>query len=150
MPQSLANILVHLVFSTKDRAPLITSDVESELHAYSSKVFETCESPMIAIGGVEDHVHILFRLSRTKSMAQIVETIKTDTSKWIKTKGTAYARFHWQSGYGAFSVGPVDHEKVVRYIRSQRAHHQRKTFQEEYRELICRSGQELDEKYAWD
>ncbi len=150
MPQSLANILVHLVFSTKDRAPLIPSDIETELHAYSSQVFETCESPMIAIGGVEDHVHILFRLSRTKTMAQIVETIKTDTSRWIKTKGTAYARFHWQSGYGAFSVGPVDYEKVVRYIRSQRTHHQRKTFQEEYRELMRRSGQELDERYAWD
>src|SRR5438552_3518162 len=106
MPQSLAKILVRLVFSTKNRAPLITASIEPELYAYTSAVLETAESPLLWMGGMPDHVHILFRLSRRLSIAEIVESVKTDTSKWIKTKGEQFKRFYWQSGYGAFSVSP--------------------------------------------
>jgi putative transposase len=104
---ALANVLVHLVFSTKDRVPLIRSDVEPELYAYTSKVLDTSDSPMLAIGGMEDHVHILFKLSRKFAIADIVETVKTDTSRWLKSKSMGYADFYWQSGYGAFSVSPT-------------------------------------------
>lgn len=155
MPQSLANVLVHLVFSTKDRVPLIRSDVESELYAYTSKVLDTSDSPMIAIGGMEDHVHILFKLSRKIAIMDIVETVKTDTSRWIKSKGAGYAARHlkkrgyWQSGYGAFSVSPTTADKVIGYIRNQKEHHRGKSFQDEYRELMRLAGMELDERYAW-
>ena len=149
MPQSLANVLVHLVFSTKDRVPLIRSDVESELYAYTSKVLDTSDSPMIAIGGMEDHVHILFKLSRKIAIMDIVETVKTDTSRWIKSKGVGYSDFYWQSGYGAFSVSPTTADKVIGYIRDQKKHHCGKSFQDEYRELMRLSGMELDERYAW-
>ncbi len=131
MPQSLANVLVHLVFSTKDRVPLIRADVESELYAYTSKVLDTSDSPMIAIGGIEDHVHILFKLSRKFAIADLVETVKTDTSRWIKSKGAAYTDFYWQSGYGAFSVSPTTADKVIGYIRNQTEHHRAKSFQDE-------------------
>ena len=149
MPQSLANVLVHLVFSTKDRVPLIRSDVEPELYAYTSKVLDTSDSPMIVIGGMEDHVHILFKLSRKFAIMDIVETVKTDTSRWIKSKGAGYADFYWQSGYGAFSVSPTTADKVIVYIRNQKEHHRRKSFQDEYRELMRLAGMELDERYAW-
>jgi len=149
MPQSLANVLVHLVFSTKDRVPLIRSDVESELYAYTSKVLDTSDSPMIAIGGMEDHVHILFKLSRKIAIMDIVETVKTDTSRWIKSKGVGYSDFYWQSGYGAFSVSPTTADKVIGYIRNQKEHHRGKSFQDEYRELMRLAGMDLDERYAW-
>jgi len=149
MPQSLANVLVHLVFSTKDRVPLIRSDVESELYAYTSKVLEPSDSPMIAIGGMEDHIHILFKLSRKMAIMDIVETVKTDTSRWIKSKGARYSDFYWQSGYGAFSVSPTTADNVIGYIRNQKEHHRGKSFQDEYRELMRLAGMELDERYAW-
>src|SRR6478752_625164 len=102
MPQSLASVLVHLVFSTKHRQPLIGPDVEGALHAYLSAVLREMDSPAVAINGTEDHVHILFRLSRKVALAEVVEELKKRSSKWIKTKGPEYGAFYWQSGFGAF------------------------------------------------
>lgn len=150
MPQSLANILVHLVFSTKDRMPLIDAGIERELYPYISAVLGTNESPMISIGGTSDHLHLLFNLSRKKSIADIVESVKADSSKWIKTKGAEYRGFYWQSGYGAFSFSPNDYKRVIGYISDQKNHHVKRSFQEEYRELLKRSGTEYDERYVWD
>jgi hypothetical protein len=93
---------------------------------------------------------LFFGLSRTRTIAEVVETVKTSSSKWIKTKGAAFADFHWQSGYGAFSVSQSDAETVAAYIRNQAQHHQKMTFQEEYRRLLERYQVAFDENYVWD
>jgi putative transposase len=122
MSQSLSRMLVHLVFSTKHRHPLITEGIEPELYAYIAKVlFDECDSPAEIIGGDKDHLHIRFAMSRTRTMAQIVETIKKRSSRWIKTKGIEFRRFSWQTGYGAFSVSVSNEEMVKTYIANQRA-----------------------------
>lgn len=95
-------------------------------------------------------MHLLFGLSRTLTAAKIVETVKTSSSKWIKTKNAAFADFHWQGGYGAFSVSESSADTVVRYIQNQVQHHQRKTFQVEFRELLERHNIVYDERYVWD
>lgn len=150
MPQSLSSVLVHLVFSTKNREPLIRGPVESELHAYSTTVLENAGCPALAMNGTADHVHVLCNLSRVKSIANVVEDLKTSTSKWIKTKGPSYRGFHWQAGYGAFSVSPSSVDRVVRYIERQREHHRTRSFQDEFRVLLNKHGIPCDERYVWD
>lgn len=150
MPQSLSRILIHLVFSTKDRQRVLTPEIQTELHPYLAGTLDNIECPSIQVGGVDDHVHMLFGLARTRSIAEVVEKVKTSSSKWIKTKGPQFASFHWQSGYGAFSVSQSDVERVIAYIRSQAEHHQRMTFQDEYRQLLERYQIEYDERYVWD
>jgi len=150
MPQSLSKLYVHLAFSTKHREPLILSPTRGQLHAYLATVLTNLDSQAIKVGGTSDHVHALFRLSKNFSPAKIVEEIKTSSSKWIKTQGRAYSNFHWQSGYGGFSVSPSDVDTVVEYIGQQEAHHRVVTFQEEYRKLLQSYGIEFDERYMWD
>jgi putative transposase len=150
MPQSLAKLLVHLIYSTKNREPVLRDDVRDELHRYTAGILRELESPAILINSVEDHVHILYSHSKNYSPSKIVEEVKTGTSKWIKTKGIAYAVFHWQNGYGAFSISQSAVADVVDYINSQKEHHRRKTFQEEYREFLRRYEVLYDERYVWD
>lgn len=150
MPQSLSRILIHLVFSTKNRERVLTPDIQKELHPYLAGTLDNIECPSLRVGGVEDHVHLFFGLSRTRTIADVVETVKTSSSKWIKTKGREFAAFHWQSGYGAFSVSQSDADAVVDYIRDQARHHQKMTFQDEYRRLLERYQVAFDEKYVWD
>jgi|SRR5437660_11720378 len=150
MPQSLSSILVHLVFSTKNREPFISPEVETELHKYIAAILRACKSPALLIGGTEDHIHTLFALSRTIAVADLVEEVKTSTSKWIKTKGPRFRQFHWQSGYGAFSIGQSSVQALKHYISTQKEHHARKSFQNEFRLLCKKYGVELDERYAWD
>src|SRR3954469_78249 len=136
MPQSLSRLLVHLIFSTKNRDPCLAPEICTELHPYLAVVSREIGCPTLQVGGVEDHVHLLFGLSRTLSVAQVVEKVKTSSSKWIKTKGATYKRFHWQTGYGAFSVSQSEADKVVHYIQNQVEHHRKSTFQEEYRKFL--------------
>ncbi len=150
MPQSLSRILIHLVFSTKNRERVLTPALQTELHPYLAGILNNIECPSLQVGGIEDHVHLFFGLSRTRTIAEVVETVKTSSSKWIKTKGAQFADFHWQSGYGAFSVSQSDADAVVAYIQNQSQHHQKMTFQEEYRRLLERYGIAFDEKYVWD
>jgi len=150
MPQSLANILVHLVFSTKDRRPFIHPAVEGELHAYLVKMCRICGCPSHRVGGAQDHVHILCSLSRTITVADLVEEVKKRSSKWIKTKGPQYRTFSWQSGYGAFSIGQSGVDALKRYIARQKDHHKRITFQDEYRALLAKYQIEYEERYLWD
>ena len=133
MPQSLSAILIDLVFSTKNREPFITPAVETELHPYMAKVFRELKSPSLAINGTSDHLHILFSLGRVIKVADLVEEVKTESSKWIKTKGREFRNFHWQAGYGAFSIGQSNVGALKRYIGNQKLHHRRITFQDEYR-----------------
>lgn len=148
VPQSLATVLVHAVFSTKDRTPWLISEIRRELHPYLVGVLANIGCPSIQTGGVEDHVHILFRLSRTASLSQVIEKAKSSSSKWMKTKGVP--NFAWQAGYGAFSVGPGEANRIVAYIRGQEEHHRNVSFQDELRGLLREAGLEFDERYLWD
>jgi len=150
MPQSLSRILVHLVFSTKNREVVLNAAIQSELHPYLAGTLNGIDCPSLQVGGVEDHVHLFFGLSRTRTVADVVETVKTSSSKWIKTKGAEFGDFRWQSGYGAFSVSQSDADAVVAYIRNQAQHHRKMTFQDEYRRLLERYQVAFDERYVWD
>lgn len=150
MPQSLSNLLIHLIFSTKNREPFLKGTVSAEIHPYLVGVLNNIGCTSIQVGGVSDHVHLLFRLSRTMAVAEVVEAVKTNSSKWIKKKGREFAGFHWQSGYGAFSVSQSDSNEVVAYIRNQPEHHRKVSFQEEYRRFLDRHQIAYDERYVWD
>jgi putative transposase len=138
MPQSLSSILVHLVFSTKHRQPLILPEIEQELYPYMATVFRGLDSPVLALNGTADHLHVLFRLGRKIAVADVVEQIKTSTSKWIKTKGPAFRDFYWQNGYGAFSIGESGVAALKSYIAAQKEHHRKTSFQEEYRAFLAK------------
>ena len=150
MPQSLARVLVHLIFSTKSREPFLSDDIRRELHPYMATILKGMDSSAILINSVTDHAHVLFHLSKNHALCDVIETLKKDSSKWIKTKGRAYRNFHWQSGYEAFSVSQSNVVKVVEYIENQREHHRRRTFQEEFRAFLKRYQVRYDERYVWD
>ena len=150
MPQSLARLHIHLVFSTKHREPWITEGVRETLHGYMASVLENMGCTPVLLNSMEDHVHILFDLSRTVAVSQAVEDVKKSSSKWIKTRGPGFRTFAWQSGYGAFAVSESNVETVRDYIANQKEHHRTKTFQEEYRIFLKRHGIAFDERYVWD
>jgi putative transposase len=150
MSQSLAAMYVHLIYSTKNRQRLIQPDIEEELRKYHAGVLRNLESPMICSNGTEDHVHILLRLGRKISLAELVEELKKSSSKWIKTKGSQYQNFSWQAGYGAFSIGQSGIEALKRYITNQKEHHRVKSFQEEFRSFLAKYELEYNERYVWD
>ena len=150
MAQSLANIIVHLVFSTKYRRQLLRDEERGQLHAYITGILKNQDSPLLEINSVHDHIHILFVQSKNHAPAKIVEQVKSSSSRWIKEQHTSYSDFAWQAGYGAFSVSPIHAEIVRRYIRKQAEHHKREDFQTEYRRFCEKSGKPLDERYAWD
>lgn len=150
MGQSLCQVYLHIVFSTKYRTPWITEDIQPELYAYMATVFQTCESPAILINGMEDHVHIICYLSKNIAISKLLEMVKKRSSKWIKTKGEKLSDFQWQNGYGAFSVSQSHVERVRQYIRNQKEHHRKRTFQEEFRTLLKKYNVSYDERYVWD
>jgi len=149
MPQSLANLLTHLVFSTKDRMDWLEDEWRDDLHGYIGGNGRRCGADLLAANSVGDHIHLLFPLPRTFALADLVREIKTGATGWIRQK-TRSRRFHWQAGYGAFSVSPGHKVAVVRYIAGQQEHHRAVTFQEEYRRLLAKYGIEFDERYVWD
>jgi len=150
MPQSLAAILVHVVFSTKNREPFLRESIEVELHKYISTALRNYGSPVLCINGTADHLHLLVSLGRKSSIAQVVEEAKADSSKWIKTKGPMFHGFYWQAGYGAFSIGQSQVDAVKKYIGRQKEHHQVQSFQDEFREILTKYEIEFDERYVWD
>ena len=152
MPQSLANVMLHIVYCTKNREPWMTdSKIRSELYAYNATVLrDDVDSPAILINGVDDHVHILCQLSRKYAIMDVIKHSKTETTKWIKKQGSQYEKFQWQAGYGVFSVSQSNVEQVKRYIANQEDHHKRMSFQDEFRELCRRHGLEIDERYVWE
>ncbi len=150
MQQSLAINLVHLIYSTKNREPLLTAEARSKLFAYQAGIFKQWNSPAVVIGGVEDHVHALFLLSKNHTLVKVIEEVKKSSSKWIKSESRAFEGFHWQSGYGAFSLSPPHVPQIRAYIEGQTEHHKTETFQEEFRTFLERYKIEYDEKYVWD
>ena len=151
MPQSLAKVILHIAFSTKNRTPWLRDPaIRAELYAYQATVLKGVDSPALLINGVEDHIHVLCLLLRQFAIKDVIQEAKTTTSKWIKRKGPAFRGFYWQGGYAAFSVSESKIAEVKRYIANQAAHHRRMTFQDEFRELCKRHGLEIDEQHAWD
>ncbi len=150
MSQSLANVVVHLVFSTKDRRPLLRDEERGQLHAYLTGVLQNHDSLLLQINSMRDHIHLLFAQSKNHAPAKLVELLKTSSSSWIKTLDPWYRDFAWQGGYGEFSVSPMHVEAVREYIRQQPEHHQQEDFQTEYRRFCEKNGKALDERYAWD
>jgi putative transposase len=150
VPQSLAKLYAHLIFSTKNRQPLLDDAIRPRVHAYLATIIRGMDSPWVVVGGVADHVHILFDIGKMRAPVEFVEQAKRESSKFIKTLGAIYKGFYWQRGYGMFSVGPAHRDEAEVYVRNQEEHHRVKTFQEEFRTFLIRYGIEYDEQYVWD
>ena len=151
MPQSLAQIYLHLVFSTKERRPFLRNQpVRESLHAQLGSISKVLECPPLLVGGVEDHVHLLCRFSRTLTQAEWVKELKRVSNGWLKEQGREFADFEWQGGYADFSVSQSNLDQVKEYIATQEAHHCKMTFQDELRMLLRRHEIEFDERYVWD
>ena len=150
MPQSLSRVVVHGIFSTKNRETLLHSEIRGEVFAYLATVLRNDGHIPIAVGGHLDHVHFLFGLSRTVTIAKTIENVKVSSSKWIKTKGKTWEDFSWQSGYAAFGISESEIKDVSEYIRNHDSHHTKISFQDEFRKLLTEYGIEFDERYVWD
>ncbi|MFC1849016.1 IS200/IS605 family transposase [candidate division CSSED10-310 bacterium] len=150
MGQSLAQIYLHLIFGTKWQKPLLDPGISLELFPDMISIMRSLECPVLAVNGTDDHVHILFKLSKKIALSTAVEKVKSNSSGWIKKKDRKYTQFYWQNGYGAFSIGQSGVKDLKRYIASQREHHKVKTFKEEFLEFLKAYKLEYDEKYLWD
>ena len=148
MSQSLANILIHVIWSTKDRRPLISDAVRPGLHGYMAGILKNLESPALIINSVTDHAHLLCQLSKNLAPCKLLEEVKKSSSKWMKEQGVF--DFAWQNGYGVFSVSQSNVEDVRKYIEGQAEHHRKRDFKDEFREFCRRYNVPLDERYAWD
>ena len=150
MPQSLSFLLIHIVFSTKDRMPIIDAAIRPTLHAYLAAIARNADCECFRVGGVADHVHLAVQLARTATTAKLVATLKTSSAKWLKTQSPLLCGFAWQRGYAVFSVRPTDLEALRHYINTQAAHHDTRTFEDEYRALLNKYDVPFDERYVWD
>ena len=148
MPQSLANILIHVIWSTKERRPLISDDVRAGLHGYMAGILKNIESPALAINSVADHVHVLCQLSKNLAACKLVEEVKKSSRKWMKEQ--VVVDFSWQNGYGVFSVSQSNADVVRKYIEDQAEHHKKRDFKAEFREFCERYNMAIDERYVWD
>ncbi|HVK16661.1 MAG TPA: IS200/IS605 family transposase [Fimbriiglobus sp.] len=150
MPQSFAAVHLHIIFSTKNREPLIGADLAPRLYEYLAGTARGNKCRLTEAGGVADHVHLLVSLGREITIADLVRELKAGSSRWIHDTFPDLRGFAWQSGYGAFSVSVGRLGGVKAYIANQADHHRAKTFQEEYREFLSKHGIEWDERYVWD
>jgi len=149
MGQSLSKVLIHLVFSTKNRAPMLPPTPYGALHAYAQGIFKSQKCHMIEMNNVADHVHISFELHRTEALSDVVMHVKKGTSRWLKEQSLDFKDFDWQEGYGAFSIGRSQRDDLVDYIRKQQERHRRVSFQEEFRDFLKSYEVEYDERYVW-
>ena len=150
MPQSLAYNYSHIIFSTKNRENFINDSIADELFTYIGGICKHLECFPVIIGGYSNHVHILCVISKKIALCNLIEKVKSSSSKWIKTKGTKYENFYWQSGYGSFSVGQTDIHIVEKYIKNQKNHHSIKSFKDEYLEFLEENKIKYDLRYLWD
>lgn len=150
MPQSLSKQYLHLVFSTKGRTDTLPKSNLSEVYAYVAGILNETGCPTIAVGGTSNHLHLLFVLSRTTALSDVVRTVKSNSAKWLNARGGLLHHFAWQDGYAAFSISQSHVKAVRQYIFTQEEHHKRVKFQDEYRRLCRLYDAGLDERYAWD
>ena len=149
MAQTLVSLIAHVIFSTKNREPFITPEIELELFAYVGGIRKNHESRLLDAGGTVDHVHLLISQSKNVSLSSLMKDVKKDSSSWIKTKGRQFRNFHWQHGYGAFSIGRSEISDLKKYIASQKEHHRKRTFKEELIAFFDEYGIAYDERYLW-
>jgi putative transposase len=149
MAHTHVNCLLHVVFSTKGRAPLIAAAWRTALHAMLSNIAKNRGFPTVIVGGVSDHVHLLMSLPSDQPISGCLRTLKSTSSKWVNDEYVKDRSFAWQDGYGAFAISPSHKEATVAYIEGQEEHHRERTFQEEYREFLQRNGVTWDERYVW-
>ncbi len=147
MPSTHTSLYFHLVFSTKNRAKLITEHLRNDLYGYLGGIVKNLGGVAFVIGGIEDHVHILVGLNATHRLDHFMRELKASSSGWVRRE--LDPTFSWQNGYGAFTVSAGNLERVKNYIRNQEAHHQGKDFQTEYVELLELGNVDYDEKYLW-
>jgi putative transposase len=150
MSQSLSQVLLHVVFSTKHRQPLLAEDIQPQLHAYLARACRALGSQAYRVGGTDNHVHIACSLPRTLTISKLMEEIKKSSSIWIKDKDENCRNFSWQAGYGAFSLGQSQLPRLLQYIDNQHEHHRKQSFEEELIELLQRYQVDYDERYLWD
>ena len=151
MPQSLVKIIVHIVFSTKDRIDLISPEIEPELFKYISGIVTGIGGRLIIANGTANHIHLLISMGRV-DIGELIGHIKRDSSLWVKKRFPKNTKFYWQRGYGAFSIGQSQISTVSEYIRNQKTHHLKNsfTYQDEFRDLCRKYEVEIDERYCWD
>lgn len=149
MAQTLVNLLVHVIFSTKNREHFITTEIEPELFAYIGGILNNNGCRLLDAGGTADHVHLLVSQSKNIALSSLMKDMKKDSSSWIKTKGNEFRNFHWQDGYGAFSLGVAEIGSLKKYIAGQKEHHRKRSFQEELIEFLNEYGIQYDERYLW-
>jgi putative transposase len=156
MPHALCSAALHMVFSTKDRRCVFrTQEMRADTSAYITGILKNLDCPVIRIGMAVEHVHVLYQHSRTATIADAIAAAKRGSSEWIKSQPWArlnadFAQFHWQGGYGVFSVSESRIEAASAYIDGQMEHHKRVTFQDEYRDFLKRHKMTFDERYVWD
>ena len=151
MGQSLTAVYCHITFSTKKRQPLIRESISEPLHAYMASILKNMDSPAIIINSMPDHIHILLRISKTRTIADLVEEIKKSSSKWIKMQPDGDTSFFWQRGYSAFSISASHVNAISRYIANQKKHHQKMTYRQEIEKLMRKYRvTEYDPSYFWD
>ncbi len=150
MPSTWSQVLLHIVFSTKHRDPLITDEIEPRLYAYIGGIVRSLDCALYSIGGMPDHVHLLVRGNTKDSIGSLVGQVKSRSSVWVNETFPASTHFKWQIAYGVFSVSPSNKDQVERYILSQKEHHQRRDFKEEFVQMLDAHGIEYDPRYLWD
>jgi putative transposase len=150
MAQTLVCLMTHVIFSTRNREPSITPEVEPELFAYIGGILKNNESRLLNAGGTKDHIHLLISQSKNIALSSLMKDVKKDSSSWIKTKGREFRNFYWQDGYGAFSVGRHDVPALKQYLAGQKEHHRKRTFQEDLIQFLDEYQIEYDERYLWN
>ncbi len=150
MASTLTKLLIHITFSTKNRAGFIPEAIEPELYAYIGGICRRMDSPLLAMGGVADHVHMLISLAKTVALSDLMLNIKRDSSKWVKEKDSTLGDFAWQEGYFAFSIGESNMDTLRAYIANQKQHHKTLDFKDEMRSFLRKYGIESDERYMWE
>jgi len=150
MSQSFSQLFTHIIFSTKNRVGWLDDEITTDLYPYINKILQNQNSPLIQIGGIENHIHILCSLAKNLSVSKLVEEIKTSSSKLVKTKSPNYKDFYWQHGYGAFSISPGHKNIVDNYIANQKQHHKKISYEDELCKLLQKYNVSFDKKYVLD
>jgi REP element-mobilizing transposase RayT len=149
MPSSYTSLYYHFIFSTKERRPRITNDIQTRLYEYIGGIVAHEKGRLLTAGGMPDHIHLLAAFTAQKAVSDLMRLVKTNSSKWVHETFSDHRDFGWQDGYGAFTVSYSNLARVKRYIAAQEEHHRRLSFQEEFLTFLKRHGIEYDERYIW-